>query len=69
MPDVGISWKAVRINGLEPLRLSPLDPKSSAATNYAISAFSSAAKAGAKVHLFFQILALFVFLQAIIITV
>ena len=31
----------VRINGLEPLRLSPLDPKSSAATNYAISAWFS----------------------------
>lgn len=28
----------VRIEGLEPPRLSALDPKSSAATNYAISA-------------------------------
>ena len=28
----------VRIKGLEPPRLSTLDPKSSAATNYAISA-------------------------------
>ena len=33
------SETSVRINGLEPLRLSPLDPKSSAATNYAISAW------------------------------
>lgn len=29
----------VRMKGLEPPRLSPLDPKSSAATNYATSAF------------------------------
>ncbi len=35
------SETSVRINGLEPLRLSPLDPKSSAATNYAISAWCS----------------------------
>ncbi len=30
----------VRIEGLEPPRLSALDPKSSAATNYAISAIA-----------------------------
>ena len=32
----------VRTKGLEPPRLSTLDPKSSAATNYATSAFASA---------------------------
>ena len=52
----------VRINGLEPLRLSPLDPKSSAATNYAISAWCSTTsdRKGfsveiANIHLFFDI--------------
>lgn len=34
----------VRMKGLEPPRLSSLDPKSSAATNYATSAWNSAAK-------------------------
>ena len=32
----------VRMTGLEPTHLSVLDPKSSAATNYATSAFASA---------------------------
>lgn len=36
--EAGASFFFVRINGLEPLLLSELDPKSSAATNYAISA-------------------------------
>lgn len=31
-------WGFVRVKGLEPPRLSTLDPKSSAATNYAIPA-------------------------------
>ena len=54
--------RLVRINGLEPLRLSPLDPKSSAATNYAISALHSTISNKmtiideiAKIHLFFDI--------------
>ena len=38
----GLPGLFVRINGLEPLRLSPPDPKSGAATNYAISACVSA---------------------------
>jgi hypothetical protein len=33
-----IIWGFVRVKGLEPPRLSTLDPKSSAATNYAIPA-------------------------------
>ena len=33
-----IAWGFVRVKGLEPPRLSTLDPKSSAATNYAIPA-------------------------------
>ena len=37
----------VRMKGLEPPRLSALDPKSSAATNYATSA-----NCGAKIQLF-----------------
>ena len=52
----------VRINGLEPLRLSPLDPKSSAATNYAISAWCSTTSNKsselieiAKIHFFFEL--------------
>ena len=37
------SWSLfVRMTGLEPTHLSVLDPKSSAATNYATSAFASA---------------------------
>ena len=39
----------VRMKGLEPPRLSALDPKSSAATNYATSA-----NCGAKIQLFFD---------------
>ncbi|GEM_PF-2285595 len=35
-----LSTGFVRIEGLEPPRLSALDPKSSAATNYAISAMA-----------------------------
>ena len=31
-------FNSVRMKGLEPIRLSSLDPKSSAATNYATSA-------------------------------
>ena len=43
----------VRMKGLEPPRLSALDPKSSAATNYATSAFLIEA---AKVRFFFVFL-------------
>ena len=39
----------VRMKGLEPPRLSALDPKSSAATNYATSA-----NCGAKIKFFFD---------------
>ena len=40
----------VRLIGLEPTRPEPLDPKSSASTNFATSAFSSA-----KIQLIFQL--------------
>ena len=39
---------SVRTKGLEPPRLTALDPKSSAATNYA----TPAAKSGANIHFF-----------------
>ena len=39
---VNISFRFVRVKGLEPPRLSSLDPKSSAATNYATHANPSA---------------------------
>ena len=38
--QLGISY--VRLIGLEPTRPEPLDPKSSASTNFATSAFVSA---------------------------
>ena len=41
----------VRMKGLEPPRLSTLDPKSSAATNYATFAYS---KRCAKIETFFK---------------
>ena len=40
----------VRLIGLEPTRPEPLDPKSSASTNFATSAFASA-----KIQLIFQL--------------
>ena len=46
----------VRMKGLEPPRLSALDPKSSAATNYATSA-----NCGAKIQLFSIGKSMFVF--------
>ena len=39
-----LSGQHVRIGGLEPPRLTTLDPKSSAATNYAICAFQKSDK-------------------------
>lgn len=49
---IGASFALVRIGGLEPPLREELDPKSSAATNYAISA---GWKAGAKIQFFFQV--------------
>ena len=49
--DQNFSWSlSVRMTGLEPTHLSVLDPKSSAATNDATSAFACA-----KVLLYFDI--------------
>ena len=41
-PDELILFRLVRTKGLEPPRRQTLDPKSSAATNYATCAFASA---------------------------
>ena len=45
-----LGFLCVRLIGLEPTRPEPLDPKSSASTNFATSAFSSA-----KIQLIFQL--------------
>ena len=37
-----LGFSSVRLIGLEPTRPEPLDPKSSASTNFATSAFASA---------------------------
>ena len=47
---VNISFRFVRVKGLEPPRLSSLDPKSSAATNYA-----TRANPNAKVRIIFEL--------------
>ena len=47
--DYCLKSKLVRMKGLEPPRLSTLDPKSSAATNYATSAISSLKLGAAKI--------------------
>lgn len=55
-PQKKVFWGFVRVKGLEPPRLSTLDPKSSAATNYAIPAKIS----GANVRSFFKSTSMFI---------
>ena len=45
-----LGFSSVRLIGLEPTRPEPLDPKSSASTNFATSAFVTA-----KIQLIFQL--------------
>ena len=50
MTNMNLAFCSVRLIGLEPTRRKTLDPKSSASTNFATSAFVAA-----KIQLIFQL--------------